>query len=165
MLFIGLTGIGGEEFFDGMKWHKIYEKDGNAYILAMNCYDESKEISVGVDGTWIKLIIGSNAEFENGVLTLNVPPGEMFFLKVTNGSEMGIYKGNVQYSVLQSGEFTVRNAAYAALYNVHTHAKVLVFINGADNLSLNLKAGRNYELKIFSWNEKLHPQTPNVTIR
>ncbi|MBE7063312.1 MAG: hypothetical protein E7390_05960 [Ruminococcaceae bacterium] len=153
-LIFGLSGTDGEESFAELVWHKVYENAGKTYVLAMNAGDTEKTVRIRTAANWMVLLYGETAVLSDGYLEITLPPHTVSFLKETDGTAPGLYRGQIQVVQGTEGSCTLRNASYAAVYTGEGRALELVQIYTAGQ---TVRIEEKQEVRIFLWDEPLSP--------
>lgn len=150
-----VSGTGTEEFY-GLCWEKEWSVDGEDYILMQNSGTERWNYVIETECETVQLLMGSGVTFNGGTVYLTVNPGELIFIKKSNGVKDGIYKDGVLLGYLSEGNVS---ADMAVLYNADGIREIVKIYKNGDTVKVN--ASKKYIMKFFKKGELL-PQMTGV---
>ena len=158
-LIRGLSEKDGEENYTELVWHMTYQNAGKTYVLAMNAGHTKETVRMQTEDSWMEMLYGYSAVLSNGYLEIILPPNSLSFFKVSDGTLPGLYQGQLKMPNVREGEYTLRNAKYAAVYSTESGARELLYFCTADE-TIRTRGEGEKEVRIFSWDETLAPQIP-----
>lgn len=156
-----LTGVDGEDGFDGLLW---YGEDEGC-IAMYNADSVRRVVNVSVVGMAVRLRLGNpeNILFTDDTLQMTLGPGEAAVLQKLDGFPFGLYKGNVYLDGIYDGEMTVRGTngkpCYVAGFTAQGGTEELVRLDVAEENTAISFSGQNIsKIKLMGW-EALQPYT------
>lgn len=142
----GLLSEGGT--YEDRVWYKMWECEGETYLLVQNGGTEACSLSIAFSGAAAELVLGDTRHFTetgitNGELQLTVQKDEVFFARIKESKEPGLYRGNFLVKKDFSGTYTVHDADYVAAYKENE----LVYFSAEETVVIP----EGCEVKTFSW--------------
>lgn len=132
-LFEGFTDTDGEEVFAGLVWYTTYTSGENAYVLAHNADTVSHTVTVPAPGTDMALLMGDTASLSDGFLTLSLSPGSFYFLCEVSEDTPGLYRDGILLTRFTTGNVTLQNASFAAVYGLCNGTQELLVFSSSGN--------------------------------
>ena len=163
-LFYGLCGTDGEAQYDTGLYINIRQTDGKTYVLLQNESEGLRHVQLSVEGKFAVQHLGTGATLEDGILSCAVPAGALSFFTVSDTAEPGLYCGNIRYTALRAGTFSLCGVTLAALYTEMSDGTAeLIRMWTGGSIVLTALSPKSY-LKLFFWDSPLSPSRESRTL-
>ncbi len=148
-----LTGMDGEERYDGLLWYRENENS----IACHNADSIRRVVDIGCVGAAVQVLCGDakRISFAEGTVTVTVDPGETVVLAVQEKLTLGLYEDGVMWDALQSGTALVRGTdgkkVYAAYYEKIGDTDKMTALYVCEEGAEISPGDRAYKIKLLAW--------------